>query len=96
MKEKANYWNSLLNAFEVPPICFEDMVFKKYIELQSVKKVADYLNNNGYSKEGEKVYTSSDISGIIQVKTCPANVEEVIYKTAKEMFLKAKKFTQRF
>lgn len=49
---------------------FEIIVFKKYLELENVKKVADYINSLGYrvkteSYIGERKYTSNDISEII-------------------------------
>lgn len=49
---------------------FETIIFKKYLELENVKKVADYINSLGYRVEtksyiGERKYTSIDISKII-------------------------------
>jgi hypothetical protein len=49
---------------------FETIIFKKYLELENVKKVADYINSLGYrvkteSYIGERKYTSNDISEII-------------------------------
>lgn len=53
----------------------ETIIFKKYLELESVKKVADYINQLGYriktqSYIGEKKYISNDISEIIANRNC--------------------------
>lgn len=54
---------------------FETIVFKKYLELENVKKVADYVNQLGYriktnSYIGERKYIGNDISEIIINKDC--------------------------
>jgi hypothetical protein len=45
-------------------------IFKKYLELENVQKVANYINDLGYriktnSYAGERKYTGNDISNII-------------------------------
>lgn len=60
----------------------ETIIYKKYIELENVSKVTDYINGLGYrietsgSKQGktERKYTSNDISSIITNKN--VNVEK--------------------
>ena len=49
---------------------FETIVFKKYLELESVRAVANYINELGYrvktnSYIGEKKYIGTDITKII-------------------------------
>ncbi|NEZ49313.1 hypothetical protein FDB54_06720 [Clostridium botulinum] len=67
---------------------FETIVFKKYLELESVKKVADYINELGYrikthSYIGERKYTSNDISAII---ASDVKVETKLKDTVKDLF----------
>lgn len=54
---------------------FETIVFKKYLELENVKKVADYVNQLGYriktdSYIGERKYIGNDITEIITNRDC--------------------------
>ena len=49
---------------------FETIVFKKYLELESVRAVANYINELGYrvktnSYVGERKYIGTDITKII-------------------------------
>lgn len=51
------------------------IIFKKYLELENVKKVADYINSLGYRIEtgsyiGERKYKGDDITEIITEKDC--------------------------
>lgn len=48
----------------------EDIVIKKYIEIQNKKEVAKYLNDRGFriktkSRNGERQYTSKDVNEIL-------------------------------
>lgn len=49
---------------------FENIVFKKYLQLENVKSVAKYLNDEGYriktySYKGERKYIGTDVTKII-------------------------------
>lgn len=49
---------------------FENIVFKKYLQLENVKSVAKYLNDEGYriktySYKGERKYIGTDVTRII-------------------------------
>lgn len=49
---------------------FETIVFKKYLELENVREVANYINEKGYriktsSYIGERKYIGTDITKII-------------------------------
>lgn len=49
---------------------FENIVFKKYLQLENVKNVAKYLNDEGYriktySYKGERKYIGTDVTRII-------------------------------
>lgn len=53
----------------------ETIVFKKYLQLENVKKVADHINSLGYriktnSYIGERKYIGNDITEIIINKGC--------------------------
>lgn len=65
----------------------ETIVFKKYLELENVKKVADHINSLGYriktqSYIGERKYTSNDISEII---ISDVDIEKKLKDTVKEL-----------
>jgi hypothetical protein len=45
----------------------EEVVFKKYLHLESISKVAAYLNEHGYKNKNRK-YIAQDISFIITNK----------------------------
>lgn len=52
---------------------FENIVFKKYLQLENVKSVAKYLNDEGYriktySYKGERKYIGTDVTRIISNK----------------------------
>ncbi|URZ08946.1 recombinase family protein [Clostridium felsineum] len=53
----------------------ETIIFKKYLELESTKKVTEYINELGYRKEtsnkqgvNERKYITKDISNILKDK----------------------------
>ncbi|WP_333861927.1 hypothetical protein [Clostridium sp.] len=53
----------------------ETIIFKKYLELENVQKVAKYINELGYriktgSWIGERKYTSNDITKILVDRDC--------------------------
>lgn len=48
---------------------FQDLVFKKYIELESVTKVKEFLDNNGNRKDNGSKYITNDISEILTIKS---------------------------
>lgn len=61
---------------------FEEIVFKKYLELESVSKVAEYINFKGYKFNGQRKYISNDISTILRNKKADVDPElkEFVYK----------------
>lgn len=65
----------------------ETIIFKKYLELENVKRVADYINSLGYriktnSYIGQRKYTSNDISEII---ISDVDVEKKLKDTVKDL-----------
>lgn len=66
----------------------ETIMFKKYLELGDVTKVATYINNQGYriktsSYKGEKKYISNDIAYVIS--NINDSVDNELVKAIKEM-----------
>lgn len=62
----------------------ETIIFKKYIEIENVSKVAAYINSLGFRvksdgsdehKLSERKYTSNDISDMITDKNAPVEKE---------------------
>lgn len=45
----------------------EEIIFKKYLELESVAKVAEFINGLGHRK-GNRKYIANDISSAIKCK----------------------------
>lgn len=65
----------------------ETIVFKKYLELENVKNVADHINKLGYrvktdSYIGERKYIGNDITEII---VSDAAIEKKLQKVVKEL-----------
>lgn len=66
----------------------ETIIFKKYLELGDVVKVATYINNRGYriktsSYKGQKKYISNDIAEVIS--NINDSVDNELVKAIKEM-----------
>lgn len=66
----------------------ETIIFKKYIELNELTKVADYINDKGYriktsSYIGERKYISNDISEVINNPSTNVNIS--LINAIKEM-----------
>ncbi len=71
---------------------FYEEVLQKYIEYQSVVKVADYLNQKGYriaTDNSNRKYFSNDISEIIMAKDIDA--DPGLHAFAKKIHLHMKK-----
>lgn len=84
-KNKVKYGDSL-----------ETLVFKKYLELESTKKVTEYINNSGYkkptsNKQGirERKYITTDISSILKDKN--VKVEAKLKAFVMKLFNKNKR-----
>lgn len=74
----------------------ETIVFKKYLELESTKKVTEYINSMGYTKAtsnkqgvSERKYITSDISNILKDKKC--NVDKKLKAFVMKLFNKNKR-----
>lgn len=55
----------------------EEKIFKKYLELESVSKVAEYINGIGYRIENNRKYIANDISSVIRDKNVVLNKNEI-------------------
>lgn len=62
----------------------EEIVFKKYVELESLSKVKIYIQNKGFRTERGSIYQSNELSAIIQSN--PINVNQDIVKLAHKRF----------
>lgn len=66
----------------------ETIIFKKYLEMENVQKVAEYINELGYriktqSYIGQRKYIGNDISEII---LSDVKVEAKLKETVKELY----------
>lgn len=93
--ESINQVINIIKSFDINNVNNTDeVVFNLYILLNSVKKVADYINELGYriettSKQGKRKYNSNDITAIIKnkdaavddpVKTIAQEIQKLNYK----------------
>lgn len=70
----------------------EEIIYKSYLELESVTKVMKKINNLGYrkiKKDNEIKYTTNDISDILTSKN--VDVEEDLKNLVQKIFKKNKK-----
>ena len=91
MREYGRYWIKLADAFIIKPRSFEDLVFKKYLELESVVAVARYLKENNYRKDNGTVYNSNDVSAILRIFRNDV-IEPIIIEAVRNKFKKAKRY----
>lgn len=79
--DRINQVIKIINSFDINKTNnVDEIVFNLYILLNSVKKVADYINEIGYriettSKQGKRKYNSNDITAIIKNKDAMVNNE---------------------
>lgn len=74
----------------------ETIVFKKYLELESTKKVTEHINSLGYTKAtsnkqgvSDRKYITTDISKILKDKKC--NVDKKLKTFVMRLFNKNKR-----
>lgn len=77
----------------------DTIIYKKYLEIESVKNVAKWLNDQGYRIEspatGEKIkYHENDVSA--RIKDKKADVREDLKGVVQKLFLKNKKMKRRY
>ncbi|CDA11212.1 hypothetical protein [Intestinibacter bartlettii] len=79
--DRINQIINIISSFDINQTDnVDEIVFNLYILLNSVKKVADYINEIGYriettSKQGKRKYNSNDITAIIKNKDAMVNNE---------------------
>lgn len=89
LNRKIKELNKLKRLLNIPineDATVEEKIFKKYIELESVSKVAGYINSLGYrvnSNNGTRKYIANDISSVITNKDI-----EIKNKELKEIVMK--------
>ena len=94
IESQVEYWSKLAAEFQKPPTGFEDLICKKYLELESVTKVAKYLKESRIFKPSGALYISNDVSAVLKNKTIP-NVQPVILEAARNKYRGACKFMRR-
>jgi hypothetical protein len=70
IEKKIKELNKLKKLLRIPVVdddSIEELVFKKYLELENVTKVAEYINGVGHRIRNRK-YIANDISAIITSK----------------------------
>ena len=74
--------NKIAEVLQMQCTSLEDVILKKYIELQNGAKVTEFLNNEGYriksnGKLGERKYSSNDVTDIIINSNSSSHVSQV-------------------
>ena len=62
----------------------EELIFKKYIEFESLPKVKLFIQKKGIKTDRGTIYQPKDLSEIIQSK--PLNIDKNIIKLAHKIF----------
>lgn len=88
-----NDLNELLDELKRPPKTFDELVFKKYIEYESLPKTVKFVNENGYRKPKGTKYTSNDLSEVVQNKK--ADIPAILIKFAQLIFKRNTKAVAR-
>lgn len=97
LKQEIDLLEELMRNLDINPSSFEEMVFKKYIETESISKVTKFLRENGYKKQGSDgrhSYKSEDIREIIL--NDKANVPEVLIHFCKTIFNRNRKAVKKY
>ena len=81
------YLEDLKRIRDTEPKGIEEIICKKYVELGQVKKVLEYLNENGYRKDSGSKYINNNISEIIDM----ADKNNIFANEAKRMLKGARK-----
>ncbi len=74
----------LIGILKQEPTSVEDLVFKKYIELESLGKVKKFLQEKGIKTERGTIFQSNDLSDIIVAK--PDDVDKLLIKLAYKQY----------
>ncbi len=97
LKQEIGRLEELMKNLGTDSSSFEEMVFKKYIETESIAKVLKFLRENGYKRQGidrEYSYKPEDIRKIIL--NDKANVPEVFIHYCRIIFNRNKKVVSRY
>lgn len=84
---------------EIPPnATLDTIVYKKYLEIESVKEVADWLNSKGYRKKNPNTgndikYISNDVTERLKDKN--AQVPTELKECVKKLFAKHKAYANK-
>jgi len=62
----------------------EELIFKKYIEFESLPKVKSFIQKKGIKTDRGTIYQSKDLSEIIQ--SSPIGIDENIIRLAHKIF----------
>jgi hypothetical protein len=92
IKKNVELLNELIRYQKFECTNFNEEVLREYIQQQSVVKVADYFNQNGYriaTDNSNRKYISNDISQIIMAKDIDA--DPGLHAFAKKIHLHMKK-----
>ena len=93
LEEEIKRLTRIIVLLRTTPSSVEEQIFLKYIELESLPKVKNYLQIEGIKTQRGIIYTVSDIGQII--KDSPANVNTEIVDLAHKIFEKNRKAVDR-
>ncbi|MTI49691.1 MAG: hypothetical protein FH761_17815 [Firmicutes bacterium] len=69
----------------------QEEIFRKYIELQKISEVVEYLNDKGYriiddDKCNERRYIANDVSTLLKTNLKDLDIEKNLYRFTKALF----------
>lgn len=101
VEEKIKYWQKVKELLmqELPlNASLDTIIYKKYLEIENVKVVADWINEQGYRRKNattgnEIKYTSNDITERLKDKN--AQVSSELRDCVKQLFLQHKAYINK-
>ena len=93
IENKIDFLKQVHKILSKKPISTNDLIFKKYIELESIPKVKKYIQAEGIRTSKDTIYQPNDISDII--KSTPDNIDKFLVTLAHNIFDKNKKVVDK-
>ena len=84
IENKIDFFTRAHKALNKKPSSTNDLIFRKYVELESIPKVKKYIQSEGITTPRGTIYQPADISDII--KSTPDDTDKFIVNLAHSIF----------
>ena len=84
LRVDTGYCSRLVDELGKEPTSKEDLIYKKYIELKTLKSVVSFLKEKKINKEDGKRFSTDDVSNILQTEH--VSISQVIIQEARKIF----------